>query len=242
MLEVIEKLLILQDRDRKIARARAELNEVGPQRENLNQKLVATQAGLKVAQENLMTTESRRKDLDLEVLAKKEQLQKYSIQQMQTKKNEEFQAFGREIDNCKNTITEIEDRELEVMMEIDLLKASVKAAAAEAETWKKDAEKELSELKNREEYLTNTLTELESSRDELTAPIDETEVKRYDRILRQKGTNVVVGIDRRVCGGCHMGLPTSTLLTCQKQQEIITCTNCGRILYFTRDMIVTEGN
>jgi predicted nucleic acid-binding Zn-ribbon protein len=26
------------------------------------------------------------------------------------------------------------------------------------------------------------------------------------------------------------------LVTCQAQQELVACTNCGRILYYTRDM------
>ena len=241
MLEVIEKLLILQDRDRKITRARAELNDVGPQREALKVKLEATQTGLKAAQERLMSAESKRKELELEVEAKEEQVQKYSVQQMQTKKNEEYQAFGREIDNCKKVIAEIEDRELEIMEQIDALKAAVRTATTEANALKGDVEKEVTELNEREEYLTNTLKELEGSRAELTSSIDEATIKRYDRLLRQKGANIVVGIDRAVCGGCHMGLPKNIQLECQKQQEIVACPNCGRIVYFTRDMILTEA-
>jgi predicted nucleic acid-binding Zn-ribbon protein len=33
-----------------------------------------------------------------------------------------------------------------------------------------------------------------------------------------------------------MKLSRGTVVACQAQQEIVTCTNCGRILYFTRDM------
>jgi predicted nucleic acid-binding Zn-ribbon protein len=43
-------------------------------------------------------------------------------------------------------------------------------------------------------------------------------------------------VDHGVCGGCHMKLPAQILVTCQGQQKIVSCTNCGRILYYTRDM------
>ncbi|HTG45894.1 MAG TPA: C4-type zinc ribbon domain-containing protein [Verrucomicrobiae bacterium] len=33
-----------------------------------------------------------------------------------------------------------------------------------------------------------------------------------------------------------MKLPMQIVLSCQAQQEIVTCPNCGRILYFTRQM------
>jgi predicted nucleic acid-binding Zn-ribbon protein len=33
-----------------------------------------------------------------------------------------------------------------------------------------------------------------------------------------------------------MRLPAQILITCQAQQEIAHCINCGRMLYYTRDM------
>jgi uncharacterized protein len=47
---------------------------------------------------------------------------------------------------------------------------------------------------------------------------------------------VVVGVQHHSCGGCHMKLSRGTVVACQAEQEVVTCTNCGRILYFTRDM------
>ena len=59
---------------------------------------------------------------------------------------------------------------------------------------------------------------------------------KYERLFKQRGQNVVVGIQHGVCGGCHMTLSRSIVVTCQAEQEIITCPNCSRILYYTRDM------
>ena len=59
---------------------------------------------------------------------------------------------------------------------------------------------------------------------------------RYERLVKSKGDNVVVGVQHGVCGGCHMRLPAQILVTCQAQQELVGCINCGRILYYTRDM------
>ena len=51
-----------------------------------------------------------------------------------------------------------------------------------------------------------------------------------------KGGNVIVGIQHGVCGGCHMKFPQQIVLSCRREEEIVTCPNCGRILYYTRDM------
>ena len=78
--------------------------------------------------------------------------------------------------------------------------------------------------------------ELESNRGELAAAVDESVRARYERLFKQRGQNVVVGIQHGVCGGCHMQLSRQVVVTCQAEQEIVTCTNCSRILYYTRDM------
>jgi hypothetical protein len=59
---------------------------------------------------------------------------------------------------------------------------------------------------------------------------------RYERLRKSKGEKVVVGVAHGVCGGCHMRLPAQILVSCQAEQEIVTCPNCGRLLYYTRDM------
>jgi len=66
--------------------------------------------------------------------------------------------------------------------------------------------------------------------------VDEMVRARYERLVKSKGENVLVGVQHGVCGGCHMKLPAQTLVACQAGQELVSCTNCGRILYYTRDM------
>jgi predicted nucleic acid-binding Zn-ribbon protein len=77
---------------------------------------------------------------------------------------------------------------------------------------------------------------MEADRGTLAAAVDDSTRIRYERLFKHKGQNVVVGIQHGVCGGCHMQLSRQIIVTCQAEQELITCPNCGRILYYTRDM------
>src|SRR5579884_2881475 len=115
MQETIEKLLVLQDRDRKINRVQQELAHISPERENLKAKALATQSQLDAAKNHGKQIESERKRLELEVESKKTQIEKYANQQLQTRKNEEYRALAHEIENCKKEINEIENREIELM-------------------------------------------------------------------------------------------------------------------------------
>src|SRR6202044_586430 len=61
MLETIEKLLVLQDRDRKIHRVQAELAHISPERDMLRSKASSTQIQLDAAKNKVKQTESDRK-------------------------------------------------------------------------------------------------------------------------------------------------------------------------------------
>ena len=236
MLDVIEKLLVLQDRDRKILRAKDELAHVDPERKDLQGRASGSQAKLDAAKLRVKHIESDRKKIELDVEAKKTQIDKYATQQLQTKKNEEYRALQNEIESCKKVIVGLEDQELELMEKGEAAQKEVVAAQQVATEAKKIADSKLADLDAREKNFRAELAALESDRAQLAEAVEESARDKYKRLLRTKGSNVVVGISHHSCGGCHMKLNRGTVVNCQAHQEIVTCTNCGRILYFTRDM------
>jgi predicted nucleic acid-binding Zn-ribbon protein len=236
MLEAIEKLLMLQERDRQIRRVEQELEHIGPERETLRAKAAATQTQLDAAKLRGKQIESDRKRLELDVEEKKTQIERYANQQLQTRKNEEYRALAHEIELCKEAIVKIEDQEIVLMEQGEAAQREVARATQEDNAAKKQAENQIAELNQREANLKQELAELQSGRAELAAAVEEVARLRYERLYKSKGDNVVVGIQHGVCGGCHMKLPAQTLVTCRSQLEIVGCINCGRILYYTRDM------
>ncbi len=242
MQETIEKLLILQDRDRNVHRVQQELVHIGPERETLRAKTTATQAQLETAKNRAKHIESDRKRLELDVESKKQQIEKYANQQLQTRKNEEYRALAHEIETCKADITRIEDEEIALMEQAEAAQKEANRLLREADEMKKLAEGQIAQLNQREENLKKEFAELQRGRAELAAAVDETVRARYERLLRSKGENVVVGVHHGVCGGCHMKLPAQILVLCQGHQELVSCTNCGRILYYTRDMALAGAD
>jgi predicted nucleic acid-binding Zn-ribbon protein len=236
MLDTIEKLLVLQDRDRKINRVLAELAHINPEREILRAKAASTQTQLDAAKTRVKHIESERKRLEIDVESKKTQIEKYANQQLQTRKNEEYRALAQEIEHCKAEIIKIEDGEIALMEQAEAAQKEVVRTMADANEAKKQVESQVAELNKREENLKKELADFQSGRAELAAAVDEVARNRYERLLKSKGDNVIVGITHGVCGGCHMKLPPQVLVSCRSQKEIVGCSNCGRILYYTRDM------
>jgi predicted nucleic acid-binding Zn-ribbon protein len=236
MLDAIEKLLILQDRDRKLRRIRTELAHIEPQRQTMKTRAAAASTSLENAKTRVKELESQRKELELEVESKKQMIAKYANQQLQTRKNEEYRALANEIQTCKEAIFKIEDQEIALMEQGEAAQKEVVRSTQAANEARKLADDQIAQLGIREENLKKELAELETNREELAAAVDSGARGRYDRLMKNKGENVVVGVQHGVCGGCHMKLPPQLLVSCQAQQELVTCSNCGRILYYTRDM------
>ena len=240
MNEDIRQLLVLQDRDAKASRLEAELESIDPEREKTRRDSLRAQQVLEQAKQEHMQLEVRRKDLENDAESRREQILKYSQQQLETKKNEEYQALGREIDHTRQAISEIEDRELELMEEQDVFKTKLAEAKRVAEEAKASEAAMLSDLDEREKNIEKELDELDEEREELVSKINKKTYAHYERLLDTKEGSVIVGVDHGSCGGCHMKLQAQEIVNAKSGREMVTCTNCGRLIYYTREMIMAD--
>ena len=236
MIETIEKLLILQERDRQIRRLEGELTHIEPEQQSLRASAAAAQTALDNAKGRLRHIGSSRDSLELEIKAKKELVTRYSLQQFQTRKNEEYRALAHEIQLCKEAIFKLEDQEIALMEQEEAVQKEISRATQAANDTRQLVADQLAQLATREQNLKMELAGLQANREDLAAAVGETERARYDRLVRSRGEHVVVGVQHGVCGGCHMRLPPQLLVFCQAEKEIITCSNCGRVLFYTPDM------
>ena len=196
----------------------------------------AAQAAHEAGKQRVMELETERRQLELDVEAKKELIARYANQQLQTRKNEEYRALTQAIEGCQEAIRQIEDRELDLMEQGEAAQREVDRLTREVAQTQAFVEDQLAGLNAREQSLKAEWDQLRQNREELAAAVEESARQRYERLIRSRGDTIVVGIQHGVCGGCHMRLPAQVIVSCRAGQELITCTNCGRILYYTHDM------
>jgi predicted nucleic acid-binding Zn-ribbon protein len=242
MLEAIEKLLILQEADSQLLQLGHELQAVEPQREAFRARAAAAEAGGATAKHRILDLEKERVSLELEAGSKREQLERFLRQQSEIKKNEEYRALLHEIDGIKAEIISVEDRELEVMEQAETAQKEQQESQRAAEALRAEVAKQLSQLDKREFELKARLAELEERRVHLAAQVDGGLLPRYERLRKSKGRRVVVGIEHSVCGGCHVKLPAQIIVYCQAGQQVQSCPNCGRLLYYTPDMDLSAAD
>ena len=227
----LEQLLVLQDRQQKIKQIQTEVETLPLQKKSLEAQLAASVAGVEVLKQNARRVEMDRKKLELDVGTRTESISRLKTQQYQTRKNDEFQAIGHEIERYENEIRKIEDEELELMIEADKLKADLAVEEKKAATVKESIARQTADLDAKSKTLESHLEELTKERAEIAGKIDEDLLGRFERLFKSKGDAVVVPLEHEVCTGCHMKVTTQTAHRAKAGKEIVSCDNCGRILY-----------
>jgi hypothetical protein len=231
MRDAIQKLLVLQEKDQKLRRLQQELARIPLEREEIKNRLTQSRAQYEKDTASLRENEVARKKLELEVESKEQAIQRYKTQQMQTRKNEEFQALGHEIETAENAVSELETRELELMEEADQLKvqaAEAKKVLDEAESSHQD---QIDNVDKREKSLVERIQDLQTQRATEVEGVDEEMLELYNRLMKSKKDAVIVPMEHGVCGGCHMKLTQTTVNAVKSGEEIQHCEFCGRILY-----------
>jgi hypothetical protein len=227
----LEQLLVLQDRQQKIRQIQTEIKTLPLERDHLESQLAASAAGVEALKQKARHVEVERKKLELDVGTRSESISRLKTQQYQTRKNDEFQAIGHEIERYENEIRKLEDQELELMIEADKLKAEIEAADKSARATKDTISRQLTDLETKSKALDSQQRELEKEREALAAAIDADLLDQFERLFNSKGDAAVVAVEHGVCTGCHMKVTTATAAGVKAGKEIVSCENCGRILY-----------
>jgi len=230
MLPEIERLLVLQDRDKKARAVRTELKNLPIERKNLEQKLADARqlAGDTKTRQRAAEVEQAR--LETEIRSRRDQINKYEAQKLQTRKNEEYQALNHSIEHVRKEISGIEDRQLELMETLESLKPEVarsEKAAAEAASL---VQRQLSDLDTKAKNLESQLAELDASREKYSGGLDEDLLDTYKRLFTSK-TEALVALNHEVCSGCHMKVTAATAAATRAGKSIVHCEQCNRLLY-----------
>ena len=227
----LEQLLILQDREQKIRQIGIEVGTVPLRRKSLEAQLAASKASVEMLKQRARQVEMDRKKLELDVGTRTETISRLKTQQYQTRKNDEFQAIGHEIERYENEIRKIEDDELELMVLADKIKADLGEEEKKAAAVRESVARQTNDLEVKSTTLESRLEELRDERAEIAGKIDEDLLSRFERLFKSKGDAVVVALEHEVCTGCHMKVTAQTAHRAKAGREIVSCENCGRILY-----------
>ncbi len=228
----IEKLLVLQDRDRRIKQLARDTEEI-PARKSLSEAtLNAHKAALAEAQDALKKNAAAIKAVELEIESHRERILKLRTQQNNVRTNEEYRTFEREIAAAEKAIRDEEDKEIVLMEEAEGLRVNVAMMEQKLKAEQKVVDADAQALNQRLDVIRREAEALAVERAALAKDIDADWLARYERIFKHTGDYAVVPLESGSCGGCHMKLPPQVVQDAKRNETMTVCSYCGRLLYW----------
>ena len=231
MLPAISQLLVLQDRDRKLRQLKLELKRAPLERKDMESRAAGTTSTLEAAKLKAKEIEVKRKELENEVGTRRQRINKYQTQKLETKKNEEYQAITHAIGTIEKEITGLEDRELELMEAAETQRPIIASAEKEAAATKTQVERQFADLDAKVKAIDTQMQEVQAERAKLAADVEEDLLDTYQRLFDTKDAQAVVALTNEICQGCHVKSQTHVIHAVKAGKAVTTCLYCGRILY-----------
>ena len=236
----IKKLIGLQKCDIRIGEIQTK-TENGPANiKRLEDELKAMLNQLDEASNRLEDLERQKRQIEGEIAELGGTLENSNIKLSNIKSNKEYQAALKEISDLDKQKLRLEDKAIEIMEEIESLEEKCVAAKAERKRLKKKCSEGCNLIMKELKTLNQDLENLEKGRERLRLSIDGELLKKYNYLREHKGGLAISSVVNGVCQTCHMGIPPQKFNELIRGNELMSCPNCLRIMYWGEDERLQE--
>ncbi len=234
--EEIRKLIHLQEIDSKIhSLIHKQDVDIPSQLEELKNNFDKKKSMLSSFEEKVKQLQLKRKDKELDLSSKEENVKKAQTQLYQLKTNKEYQAKLTEINSLKADIFLIEEEIINLLDELEEAEKELKEAKRDLEEEEKKFRDREARLKEEKKSLEMEISNLRDKRKIITQSIDSKILSIYERLLKTRNGLVIASVDNQNCTACHMRVTPQTINEIKMYKDLVFCEMCVRILYIKED-------
>jgi len=237
MLPDLERLIQLQEIESKAAVAAKAIAEAPGRIAALDALLKGATLALDSAKHALAENKTRRGLIDKDLASAQQRQDKYKDQVMAVKTNEQLHAMQHQIKAVADEIGVHEEKVLVSMMEADEVNATIKKAEAALKAAQAKVGTERAAIEADVKVQQGVVTECATARTTLVATLnDKGLLDTFGRIAKVRGTAVARAEGER-CTVCQVRLRPAVFVQVLKNDQIMQCDSCNRILYFIAPVV-----
>jgi len=228
----LASLIALQEVDTAADQARRRLAELPAAEQAIEARIAAATAALETARARLQDSQQARRALEKDVAVIDTRLSRFDDHRAAVKTNQEYTALLHEIATAKAEKDAVEDRILVLMEQADVLTTGLKADEAALAQANRDGEAERKALGEERTRLEGELRRLTGVRLLNTASTDPRVLATYEQLLKNRRGIAVARLVGETCAACHVRLRPHVAQLVRRNEEIVQCESCQRILYY----------
>lgn len=227
----ITSLLELQKLDTEIYTLQAEKASKPQEIKGLEAAFEEKKKHLADLEKKSLDLQKQRKDRELDLASKEENIKKLQGQLYTLKTNKEYSAMLQQINDAKADASLVEDKILESMDEVEKSKADMEKEKQRLKEEENVFVGQKKKVEERVKQIDDRLAQLDAQRKQLTPGVDRKILSQYERILSSRDGLAIVTVKDNSCKGCNMFVPPQVINLIKMYERIITCEVCNRILY-----------
>ena len=228
----LERVIALQRLDSTAHNAQRRLAEEPERTKALDTRLETARLHVATAKERFAENQSARRAIEKEVAVHQGRLSKFREQAMAVKTNQEYHAVQKEIGFAQTEIKTHEDTILERMLEADDITAAIKRAEKELADEQKAVDAERKAMASDHDEMTASLERIAVERADIVRALDPHLLAVFEQVARKRNGIAVSEARDGICMICHVRLRPQVFNTVRRNDEILQCDSCNRILYF----------
>jgi uncharacterized protein len=230
-----EKLLLLiklQDCDSQLVKLSEKKKTLPENIEKLDKEFSVFKEGIEKNKAKHDELKARHAENESKIKKINEGIVKTKERMLEVKNNKEYQAMLKEIEIAESSRGDVETQIISILEELDKLSVLVKK---DDEILKQGRNKYEQEKKTIEDDLNAVDTDVaawEQKRIDLQKSVPEDILVIYERVKKRNKGIGVTSVWKAVCNGCHMNIPAQLYNELQKSDDLLSCPNCSRIMYY----------
>lgn len=235
MREQLKLLWELQKIDLELKGIKEEKDRYPKEIKKLDEKQKIEKERIQKEREKIESLEKTRRQEEGHLNTEQEKIKRAEGRMSEVKTNKEYQALLSEIDTIKEANSRIEEEILQVMDEIDELKKDFSKREKEMGSTLEKIEGERKKLQEKTAQGEKAWSERVERRELLSKQIESKLVKLYNTLKEKRQGVGVVSVKNETCQGCFLNVPPQVFIEVQKNNALVRCPHCNRILYWDGD-------
>jgi len=229
----LQQLVALQNLDTTIRKLEKDLEAIPKRRAEIEAEFDQRAFEIRALENRRDEAMHSRARLENEVVEQKGRAERAERNLMSSKKQDEYTAAIREADAARKQISTLETQILEAMEVLEQTEGALKERTDEIASLNSDREARLKLFDDEKSTQSELLNAARAEREKVSASLPKTMSSLYSRISARIRDGVAVAEARnRSCTACFMSLRPQVMSEIRRGEEVITCDNCGRILYY----------
>ncbi|MEW6131322.1 MAG: C4-type zinc ribbon domain-containing protein [Acidobacteriota bacterium] len=211
------------------------MSKIPVERENAENEFKTQAAEFLALQTKHEQKIAERKQLEFDLATAQEHHEKFKQDLMRVTNEKEYSTALREIDVTKKQVNTYETEILKGLEEIEKFDEQLKTLAPDVEQKRHEVDQFLATLDKEVQECEQALIDLNTKRSGLITSFPRSQLATYERMSKAKRGQALSEIRDGVCSACRVKVRPKVFSDVRKGDQMITCENCGRILYYRPD-------